>query len=126
MEQINHIVPATGYKFDASSKIIRFSDAYAGLELSHIGVITNLVSGITIYRFSDSTKTATLEGLTLTLTYNTVAMADTDALQILIKRFVPAPQKETCLQEILLELKKIRTHLSLISGNNVTEADILN
>lgn len=84
------IVSAQFYKFSAANKTITFSNDYAGLDLGEITYITNIKNGVAtvIYDPFDATKGGTLNGLTLTLAYNTTTMADTDPLQI-ITGFTP-------------------------------------
>ena len=80
------IVPVSFYTFNAAAKTITFSNDYAGLDLAEITYITNIKNGVAtvIYDPFDATKGGTLSGLTLTLAYNTTAMADTDPLQIIV------------------------------------------
>lgn len=72
----------TSYTFDASAQTI----VCAGFtSLEAIQLITNVTDNIIIYNFADATKGGTLSGTTLTLTYDTTSMADTDKLQILVE-----------------------------------------
>lgn len=84
------IVSAQYYTFNAANQTITFSNDYAGLNLGEITYITNIKNGVAtvIYDPFDPTKGGTLSGLTLTLAYNTTAMADSDPLQI-ITGFTP-------------------------------------
>lgn len=84
------IVSSQFYTFSAANKTITFTNDYAGLDLGEITYITNIKNGVAtvIYDPFDATKGGTLRGLTLTLAYNTTAMADTDPLQI-ITGFTP-------------------------------------
>lgn len=84
------IVSSQFYTFSAANKTITFSNDYAGLDLGEITYITNIKNGVAtvIYDPFDATKGGTLNGLTLTLAYNTTTMADTDPLQI-ITGFTP-------------------------------------
>lgn len=72
----------TSYTFDASAQTVDSAD-FTSLE--KIQLITNVTDGIVIYNFADSTKKGSLSGTTLTLTYNTTAMSDTDKLQIFVE-----------------------------------------
>ena len=67
----------TDYQFHASTSTINFSKT---IELGRIGVIINITTGTIIF---SPASTGSLVGNTLTLSYNTSAMADTDKLQIL-------------------------------------------
>lgn len=80
------IVLRTNYTFSAYNKTIIFSSDYLGMSLSDITYITNIKSGIAtvIYDPFDITKGGVLNGLTLTLAYNTATMEDTDPLQIIV------------------------------------------
>ena len=80
------IVSAQFYTFSAANRTITFSNDYTGLDLGEITYITNIKNGVAtvIYDPFDATKGGTLSGLTLTLAYDTTAMADTDPLQIIV------------------------------------------
>lgn len=80
------IVGGSNYSFNAAAKTITFSSDYLGMSLSDITYITNIKSGVAtvIYDPFDTTKGGVLNGLTLTLAYNTVAMSDSDPLQIIV------------------------------------------
>lgn len=70
----------TTYTFDASAKTITFSGP---LDIEGFSVITNVVDNIIIYQFNDPLLGGTFATNTLTLTYNTASMSDTDELMIL-------------------------------------------
>jgi len=69
------------YTFTASAKTITFNDYE---EIIHSGVllITNVTDGIIIYNFASPLLSGVVANNILTLTYSTVAMSDTDSLQI--------------------------------------------
>jgi hypothetical protein len=75
------------YTFDASAQQV-ILDGYHPLRV--IQLITNVTDNVIIYNFSDSAKGGTVtydnntEKTTITLTYNTTSMSDTDELQIFI------------------------------------------
>lgn len=71
----------TSYTFNAAAKTITASDFST---LDGILLITNVTDHLVIYNFADTTKGGTLAGTTLTLTYDTTAMSNGDALQIFI------------------------------------------
>lgn len=76
------------YTFDAVGKTITFNEwpSEAGpISLAKILVITNVTTAQTIYIFNDPTLSGALTGTVLTLSTNTVGMADTDTLQIFIE-----------------------------------------
>lgn len=81
------IVPIADYTFVAAAKTITFSGAYTGLELANIKLITNVenTENVVIYQFNKLGKGGSLAGLTLTLDYNTTAMADSDNLMIIVE-----------------------------------------
>jgi len=70
----------TTYTFDASAKTITFSGA---LDIEGFSVITNVVDNIIVYQFNDPLLGGTFDTNTLTLTYDTTSMGDTDELMIL-------------------------------------------
>lgn len=71
----------TNYSFNAAAKTVTLLD-FTSLALERLLLITNLTDGITIYQFNDLTKSGTVAGNVLTLTYDTSAMSNTDKLQI--------------------------------------------
>ena len=80
------IVENKNYTFSAANKTITFSSDYIGMSLSDITYITNIKSGVAtvVYDPFDSTKGGVLNGLVLTLAYNTTSMSDSDPLQIIV------------------------------------------
>lgn len=80
------IVSGGNYTFSAANKTITFSSDYIGMSLSDVTYITNIKSGVAtvIYDPFDATKGGVLNGLVLTLAYNTTSMGDTDPLQIIV------------------------------------------
>lgn len=85
------IVSGGNYTFDAVAKTITFSNDYLGMSLSDITYITNIKSGVAtvIYDPFDPLKGGVLNGLVLTLAFNTTGMSNTDPLQIIVG-FTPA------------------------------------
>lgn len=75
-------VRPTAYTFDASEKTITCA-SFSSLEA--IQLITNVTDGIIIYNFADPAKGGSLASTTLTLTYDTTSMSDTDKLMILLE-----------------------------------------
>lgn len=71
----------TNYTFDASAKQVVFTD-YNPVSLAGIILITNTTDNIIIYSFDDPLLGGTVATATLTLTYDTGSMSDTDKLQI--------------------------------------------
>lgn len=80
------IVSGGNYTFSAANKTITFSNDYIGMSLSDVTYITNIKSGVAtvIYDPFDATKGGVLNGLVLTLAYNTTSMGNTDPLQIIV------------------------------------------
>lgn len=80
------IVSGGNYTFSAANRTITFSSDYIGMSLSDVTYITNIKSGVAtvIYDPFDATKGGVLNGLVLTLAYNTTSMGDTDPLQIIV------------------------------------------
>lgn len=80
------IVSGGNYTFSAANRTITFSSDYVGMSLSDVTYITNIKSGVAtvIYDPFDATKGGVLNGLVLTLAYNTTSMGDTDPLQIIV------------------------------------------
>lgn len=75
------------YTFDASEKTIQISGLH---KLRTLQMITNVTDNVIIYNFADASKggsvsyNSTTDVTTLTLTYNTTSMSDSDELQIFI------------------------------------------
>ena len=69
----------TNYNFNAASKTITFEE---NVVLEQLLLITNVTRNTIIYNFASSG--GTLVGNVLTLSFNTTAMQNTDALQIFI------------------------------------------
>jgi len=80
------IVQGGNYTFSAANQTITFSSDYLGMSLSDVTYITNIKSGvaIVIYDPFDVAKGGVLNGLVLTLAYNTTLMLDSDPLQIIV------------------------------------------
>jgi hypothetical protein len=80
------IVESSNYTFNAGAKTITFSSDYLGMSLSDITYITNIKSGVAtvIYDPFNATKGGELNGLELTLVYDTSTMNDSDPLQIIV------------------------------------------
>jgi len=81
----------TGYTFDASAKTVTHA-SFSDVTLAGIQLITNVTDNIIIYQFSSPTKGGTLATDTLTLTYDTTTMSDTDELMILVEDGEPELQ----------------------------------
>jgi hypothetical protein len=70
----------TTYTFDASAKTITFASS---LDIEGFMLITNVVDNVIIYNFAEPTLGGTFATNTLTLTYDTTLMSDTDELMII-------------------------------------------
>jgi hypothetical protein len=69
----------TDYTFDASAHTVIFT---GDVTLGGLLLITNVTDNIIIYDFGDPLKGGSVSVKTLTLTYNSSTMSDTDTLQI--------------------------------------------
>ena len=106
------------YQFSAAQKTITLYDV--SLALRQVLFITNVNTNTVIYQFNKAGYGGTFAGLTLTLDYDTSAMADTDPLQILVA--MPDPtlaamavnttRIEALLCEILAELQTMNAGLA--------------
>lgn len=71
----------TNYTFTAAAGTIDFND-YVTIDIEGVLLISNVVDNVIIYRFEDPLKGGTVAGNTLTLTFDTSTMSDSDELQI--------------------------------------------
>jgi hypothetical protein len=79
------------YSFNASTGVITLSNLPSPLEPEQLKLVINTTSNTIIFNLADPTKTATVTGgNTITLTYNTSAMNNSDPLQIFLE--VPGNQ----------------------------------
>lgn len=88
----------SNYTFSAAQKRVTFTD-YPTIKLDQILLITNVIDNIIIYSFADTTLGGTLSGNSLTLSYETTTMSDTDRLQIFIDDYI-VPATEPTLQTV--------------------------
>ncbi len=106
------VVPANLYQFNAASGTIIFSPEYAGMAISDIMYITNVLSGVAtvIYDFSDPLKGGTFNSATLTLdlAFSTVGMNDNDPLQIIVG-YTPQGQQDLAQEQV--------DHLAYVNDN---------
>lgn len=117
------IVSGGNYTFSAANQSITFSSDYLGMSLSDITYITNIKSGVAtvIYDPFDTTKGGVLNGLVLTLAYNTTLMVDTDPLQIIVGF---TPNNATPLNVAIAENSQLEAQTELLQ--NISEAaDVL-
>lgn len=70
--------------FDASAKTVVHA-SFSDVGLAGIQLITNVTDNVIIYNFADPALGGTLSTDTLTLTYDTTSMADTDELMVLVE-----------------------------------------
>jgi len=70
------------YSFNAASSQVTLNLNGVPPKLESVLLITNVTDNIIIYNFANPALGATLSGNVLTLDYSTVAMSDTDNLQI--------------------------------------------
>ena len=71
----------TNYTFNKTAKTVTLND-YTEILQNGLLLITNVTDNIVIYNFASSSLGGTVSGNTLTLTYDTSSMSDTDNLQI--------------------------------------------
>lgn len=70
------------YSFNAATSQVTLNLYGAAPKLEALLLITNVTDNIIIYNFANPTLGATLSGNTFTLDYSTVAMSNTDNLQV--------------------------------------------
>lgn len=75
---------ADSYTFDASAQTVVHA-SFSDIGLDGIQLITNVTDNVIIYQFNSPSKGGTLATDTLTLTYDTTSMSDTDELMILVE-----------------------------------------
>ncbi len=78
------ILVSTNYTFTAAAKTITFLGSYASIELSQIKAIINTTDNIVIYQANNPSLGGVFVSPTITLTYNTAAMSNGDALMIVV------------------------------------------
>jgi len=102
----------SNYTFDASQKKIFFDD-YQSIDLESLLLITNVTDNIIIYNFADPTKGAGVSGNSVTLSYDTASMSDTDALQIFYEDGLSAASDNSVqvIGDVALTLKRIAKNM---------------
>ena len=70
------------YTFNAATGVITFSGLPYPLAAGQVKLIVNTMTNTSIFNLLDPTQKATYSGNTITLSYNTSAMSDSDPLQI--------------------------------------------
>lgn len=90
----------SNYTFNPAAKTITFND-YSLIELQGLLLVTNVTTNQIIYNFADPCYGGGVNGNTVTLVYNTVAMSSTDALQIYYDDPSESPSTEETLQALL-------------------------
>lgn len=97
------------YTFLPLAKQIVFAPSVGPLDLSQILIITNLANNVMFYQFNypGTGFGGDLSGQTLTLDYDTTTMLASDPLLIRITVRNGNGTKDTTLDEVLLELKRI-------------------
>lgn len=71
----------SNYTFNPAARTISFTD-YTSIDLEGMLLITNVTDNQIIYNFADPCFGGGVNGNTVTLTYDTTSMSNTDALQI--------------------------------------------
>lgn len=75
------LIEKNHYTFIASAKTISLDD-YTTVNPAGLLLITNVIDNIIIYNFASASLGGVVSGNTITLTYNTTAMSNSDDLQI--------------------------------------------
>lgn len=102
------------YTFNAASKqVTLLLPNNEVVNLDAILLITNVTDNIIIYNFANPSLGGTLVGNTITLTYNTIAMSNSDALQIWY--YSPSSQLVT---DLLVD--ELRNLVNVIGSNTAT------
>ena len=116
----------TNYTFNAATKQIALLD-YTSINLESVLLITNVTDNIIIYNFADPNKGGTVSGNTITLTYNTNSMSNTDDLQIFIDDGVIAAKDQSILDlsasiddnsAVLRKIASMMQSLAIIDANS--------
>lgn len=100
------------YVFNKTSKTVTFSD-FAAVVLERLLVITNVTRNTMIYLFTDPTLGGTVTGNTLTLTFDTSAMANTDKLQIFYET-ADTPALDTTAQTVNVSVQALTDMVGLL------------
>jgi hypothetical protein len=100
------------YVFNKTSKTVVFSD-FAAVVLERLLVITNVTRNTMIYLFTDPTLGGTVTGNTLTLTFDTSAMANTDKLQIFYET-ADTPALDTTAQTVNVSVQALTDMVGLL------------
>jgi hypothetical protein len=101
----------SNYIFDASARTVQFAD-YTSIDLESLLLITNVTDNKIIYNFANPSRGGGVNGNTVTLTYDTTGMSDTDALQIYYDDVEDNPMSE--------ELFHLFMRLSRLMQSNAT------
>lgn len=103
-------VKVNNYTFNKTTKTVTFTD-YTTIRLDGILLITNVTDNIIIYNFASPTLGGTVSGNSVTLTYDTSEMDNTDKLQIFYDDETISPATEAN-QDTLYELVQTLQELS--------------
>lgn len=82
-------IPIENYIFNAAARTITFP-SYVNIKLEGILIVTNVTQNNIIYLFNDPTKSGSVVGNVLTLTFNTTTYNNTDKLAIIYEDYTIA------------------------------------
>lgn len=110
-------IQITNYTFNKTAKTVTFND-YTTIRLDSLLLITNVTDNIIIYNFASPTLGGTVTDNTVTLTYDTSSMDDSDKLQIFYDtEDTPATSAELVnLSELIETLNELSTRLTVLAG----------
>ncbi len=110
------------YTFNAATGQITFTD-YTSIRIEGVKIITNVVDGIMIYQFNDSSLLGTVAGNVLTLAFDTSLMSNSDQLMIIYDDITLATPEATLLvlNDLVQALKQIRQTLNPLSTQDSTQ-----
>jgi hypothetical protein len=92
------------YTFNAATKQITFNTTDI-VSLNQVLVITNVTDNVIIYNFADPAKGGVITNNTLTLTFDTTTMSNTDSLQIFLDLYgTPSTDDSVVLLRRLIQL----------------------
>ena len=108
----------SNYTFNKTTKTVTFTD-YTTIRLDGILLITNVTDNVIIYNFASPSLGGTVSGNSVTLTYDTSTMDDTDKLQIFYddETIVPASEeKQDTLANLVETLQELNARLTVLTG----------
>ena len=119
-------VKVSNYTFNKTTKTVTFTD-YTSILLDGILLITNVTDNIIIYNFASPTLGGVVTGNSVTLTYDTSTMDDTDKLQIFYDDGVDVPSSDAnqvTLNYLVETLQELSSRLTAIASTVATTAQL--